>query len=143
MTLPWTVRAWPALLWQATQAKELRLFHLGTRLLSGPDEHSYGSGQTVWGASSVEGDAGLAWDWVQLMPGVVVLADPMSLVTNVRLLGSEGEVLTAWEAARHLNDIVHALPWQTEVQRALSAEAPAAWAAPRRRPAPHAIGCLH
>ncbi len=40
-------------------------------------------------------------------------------MTNLRLVGQEGEVLTALEAARYLNEIVHALPWQTEVQRAL------------------------
>jgi hypothetical protein len=47
------------------------------------------------------------------------MADPMSVVTNLRLVGEEGEVLTALESARFLNEIVHALPWQTEVQRAL------------------------
>jgi hypothetical protein len=47
------------------------------------------------------------------------MADPMSVVTNLRLVGEEGEVLTALECARFLNEIVHALPWQGEVQRAL------------------------
>jgi hypothetical protein len=47
----------------------------------------------------------------------------MSVVTNVRLIGTEGEVLTAQQAARFLNEMVHALPWQEEVHRALSARA--------------------
>ena len=34
-------------------------------------------------------------------------------------IGPEGDVLTAWQAARHLNEIVHGLHWQDEVERAL------------------------
>lgn len=34
-------------------------------------------------------------------------------------LGDQGKVLTAWEAARHLSQIVYGLPWQGEVKRAL------------------------
>ena len=56
---------------------------------------------------------------VMLSQGVVAMADPLSVITNLRLLGPEGEVLTAWQAARHLNEIVHSLAWQCEVQRAL------------------------
>ena len=62
----------------------------------------------------------MAWDWVQIARGVVAIADPMSLVTNVRLIGEEGEVLTAVQSARFLNELVRTLPWQQEVQRALS-----------------------
>ena len=69
--------------------------------------------------SSDDGEAGVAWDWVQISGDVVAMADPMSVVTNLRLVGDEGEVLTALESARFLNEIVHALPWQSEVQRAL------------------------
>ena len=77
------------------------------------------AGQTIWGGSHDDGDAGVAWDWVQISANVVAMADPMSVVSNLRLLGQEGEVLTALESARYLNEIVHALPWQSEVQRAL------------------------
>lgn len=77
------------------------------------------AGQTVWAAHADEGEAGMAWDWVQIASGVVAIADPMSVVTNVRLIGDEGEVLTAMQAARFLNELVRALPWQEEVQRAL------------------------
>ena len=65
----------------------------------------------------------MAWDWIQIAHGVVAIADPMSLVTNVRLLGDEGEVLTAQQSARYLNELVRSLPWQREVQRALAARA--------------------
>ena len=131
MTPPWTLRAWPPVLWQATGANRLQFFHLGTRVLNPGDNGQPSIGQTMWGGAATDGEAGVAWDWVQVMPGIVAMADPMSVVTNLRLLGPEGEVLTAWEAARHLNGIVHALPWQDEVQRALSS--PQGERAPRRR----------
>ena len=47
------------------------------------------------------------------------MADPMALVTNLQLTDSHGEILPSTQAALHLNEIVHMLPWQSEVQRAL------------------------
>ena len=63
----------------------------------------------------------MAWDWVQIAHGVVAMADPMSLVTNLRLVSDQGEVLTVHESARYLNEFVRRLPWQQEVQIALRA----------------------
>lgn len=83
------------------------------------DAHTAASGQTVWAARSEDGDAGMAWDWVQIRDGVVAIADPMSVVSNVRFLGDDGSVLTATEAALCLNGLVRELPWQLEVSRAI------------------------
>ena len=118
-TTPWSIRAWPPILWQASREAQLRFHHLSTRVTLPGDRMSRSAGQTIWGGSSDDGDAGVAWDWVQISSDVVAMADPMSVVTNLRLIGHEGEVLTALESARFLNEIVHALPWQSEVQRAL------------------------
>ena len=100
--------------------KPVRFHHLGTRIVLGGDTPGTAAGQTVWAAHDVAGEAGMAWDWVQIARGVVAIADPMSVVTNVRLIGEEGEVLTALQAARFLNELVRTLPWQLEVQRALT-----------------------
>lgn len=113
----WSLRAWPPLLWQASDSAHVRFHHLGTRITLSSDAPV--AGQTVWAAHADKGEAGMAWDWVQIARGVVAIADPMSVVTNVRLMGDEGEVLTAMEAARFLNELVRTLPWQDEVQRAL------------------------
>jgi hypothetical protein len=99
----------------------MRFHHLGTRISLGTDTPGPAAGQTVWAATADEGEAGMAWDWIQIAHGVVAMADPMSLVTNVRLIGDEGEVLTAQQSARFLNELVRTLPWQREVQRALGA----------------------
>jgi len=119
----WSLRAWPPLLWQASEPKPVRFHHLGTRVVLGGDAPGAAAGQTVWAAHDAAGEAGMAWDWVQIARGVVAIADPMSVVTNVRLIGEEGEVLTALQAARFLNELVRTLPWQLEVQRALTGRA--------------------
>ncbi|CAD5373395.1 conserved hypothetical protein [Rubrivivax sp. A210] len=81
------------------------------------------AGQTIWAATSAEGEAGMAWDWIQICRGVVAMADPLAVVTNLRLVGAEGAVLSAQEAALFLNELVSALPWQQEVHRALGQRA--------------------
>jgi len=119
MTPAWIVCAWPPLLWQADSAPELHFVHLGTRVLSEGDEDHPCSGQTVWG-NPVEGHAaGVAWDWIEVQEGVVAMADPLALVTNLQLIDKRGELLPSVQVALHLNEIVHTLPWQSEVQRAL------------------------
>lgn len=115
----WSLRAWRPLLWQANEPAHVRFHHLGTRITLGGDMPGNVAGQTVWAAQAAGGEAGMAWDWVQIARGVVAIADPMSVVSNVRLLGDEGEVLTAVQSARYLNELVRGLPWQQEVQRAL------------------------
>ncbi|MEF7616796.1 hypothetical protein V4F39_22975 [Aquincola sp. MAHUQ-54] len=119
MTPSWTLRAWPTVLWQAGSKTHLNFVHLDTRVLNPGDTCSPSTGQTIWVGPLGDVDAGVAWDWVQLGPGVVAMADPMCVVTNLRLVDTGGSVLTAWEAARHLSEIVHGLPWQDEVERAL------------------------
>ncbi len=113
----WALYAWPTVLWQAQRPKGLHFLHLGTRVTHAGEPMC--SGQTLWGDPDGESAAGLAWDWIELAQGVVAMADPMAVITNVRLLGPSGEVMTSIEAAPHLTELVHALPWQSEVQRAL------------------------
>lgn len=114
----WAVFAWPPVLWQAPPPARRHFHHLGTRVtFSGEPLRS---GQTLWGDPDGEQAAALAWDWIELAQGVVAMADPMAVLTNVRLVGPGGGVMTSIEAAPHLNELVHALPWQCEVQRALA-----------------------
>ena len=54
-----------------------------------------------------------------MLDGVVAMADPLGVVTNLKLLDARGEALSPFEVAVRLNGLVHALPWQNEVQRAL------------------------
>lgn len=118
MTSSWAVRAWPPLLWQAGESL-LQFNHRDTQVFNAGRDGQPSSGQTVWAGPLADGEVGVAWDWVQVARGVVAMADPMCVVTNLRLLGPQGEVLTAWEAARYLSQIVYGLPWQGEVRRVL------------------------
>ncbi|MEO5845058.1 MAG: hypothetical protein ABIQ33_09480 [Caldimonas sp.] len=77
------------------------------------------TGQTLWGDEREEQSAGVAWDWVRLQQGVVAMSDPLGLVTNLKLLDDDGEALTEFQVALRLHHLVHALPWQSEVHRAL------------------------
>lgn len=72
----------------------------------------------MWSERHRYRDAGLLWDWAEIAQGVLALADPMSVVTNLRLVTTQGRVLTSGEAALHLNLLVHDIPWQAEVWRA-------------------------
>lgn len=115
----WSVRAWPPLLWQADDPSHLQFNHVDTQVFPSGKPDAPRCGQTVWAGPLADGEVGVAWDWVQLSGDVVAMADPMCVVSNLRLLGRQGEVLTAWESARHLSQIVYGLPWQGEVKRVL------------------------
>jgi hypothetical protein len=106
-------------LWQAEGAAQLQFDHLDTQVFTASDPAAPCSGQTVWRGDAADSKIGVAWDWVMVSDDVVAMADPMSVVSNLRLLGPKGEVLTAWESALHLSQIVYGLPWQGEVQRVL------------------------
>jgi hypothetical protein len=110
--------------WQLERAIEVRFLHLDTRVVDNGGQTLPNSGQTLWAGACPEGDAGMSWDWVKLSQGVVAMVDPLSVITNLRFVSPEGEVLSAWQAARHLNDIVHALHWQREVERVLQQRSP-------------------
>jgi hypothetical protein len=116
---PWTLRAWPPLLWQVSGMVPLHLAHLGTQVTRPGQAGCPIVGQTMWACRRDDLQAGMAWDWIQLPHGIVAMADPMSVVTNLTLVSPEGELLSELESARHLNGIVHCLPWQDEVERAM------------------------
>lgn len=119
MTPAWIVCAWPPVLWQVDDHVPLQLVHLGTRVLRMSDDEGPCVGQTLWGETSADPVAGVAWDWVEVQDGVVAMADPLGVVTNLRLLDAHGMALSNFQVAVHLNGLVHSLPWQTEVQRAI------------------------
>jgi hypothetical protein len=119
MTPAWIVYAWAPVLWQAAAAPRLHLVHLGTSVLTFGEDDSPCSGQTLWGEHSEACAAGVAWDWIELRRGVVAMSDPLGMITNLRLTDAHGTILSQTQIAVHLHQLVHALPWQTEVQRAL------------------------
>lgn len=118
MPPPWSLYQWPTVFWQANQPHGSQFVHVGTRVMRGNSRDPL-SGQTLWCESSPHPEAGLLWDWVEIDAGVVAMADPMGVLTNLRLVSDDGAVLTSCEAALHLNFLVHQLPWQDAVWHAL------------------------
>ena len=118
-TPAWIVYALTPVLWQAGRAADLQLVHLGTQVLNSRTDEVPCSGQTLWGHDSHDAVTGVAWDWVELRQGVVAMSDPFGVVTNLRLIDAQGDVLPLREAALHLHLLVHALPWQSQVRLAL------------------------
>ena len=121
MTPTWIVYAWPRILCETQRLTRLQFAHSNTRVLVSGDAAQPSMGQTLWTGESEDGaSAGVAWDWIRLPEGVVAMADPLSLVTNLQFVSTAGEVLAPLEAVLQLNGLVHKLPWQDEVQRALA-----------------------
>lgn len=114
----WVMPAWPPLLWQPGIPERARFRHLDTRVRGKPGV-PWPAGRTLWAASAAAGEAGVAWDWIEITRGVVAMADPLAVATNLRLVAAGGRALSADEAACWLNGLVRELPWQCEVQRAL------------------------
>jgi hypothetical protein len=119
VTPPWALDLWPTVFWRANVDRRLKFRHLATRITSAPDRSGRCSGHTLWGRLSDDGDAGLAWDWIEVGRGVVAMADPLRVITNMQLLGVDGSVMPAMDAALHFNCFVRRLPWQEEVRRLL------------------------
>jgi hypothetical protein len=118
MPAPWSVYQWPVVFWQAKTTHALEFIHIGTRVTRGGPHEPWG-GQTLWCEKKPRPEAGFLWDWMEICEGVLALADPMGIVTNVRLLDDDGTVLTCQESALFINDIVHELPWQQAVVRSM------------------------
>ena len=119
ITPAWIIYAWAPVLWQASSADNRRFVHLGTRVLTIGDEKTPCTGQTLWGEPSENHPTGIAWDWVEIQDGVVAMSDPFGLITNLRLLDTHGVLFDDGQITVQLHQLVHALPWQIEVQRAL------------------------
>jgi hypothetical protein len=116
---PLALYSWPPVFWQANLKRRPRFIHLSTRVTSTGDGCVPCSGSTVWGGFSKGGEAGLAWDWIEVAEGIVAMVDPMSLITNLQLVTADGRVLPSTAAALHFNQFVRRLPWQEEVRRLL------------------------
>ena len=115
---PWAVTSMPTVWLDACDpaglARSFRPVSATThRDAQGGDGLRYG--QVLWASRTRQGDIAVAWDWVELRPRVIAIADPMQILSNLQLRLDNG----AWMNERHrilwLNDLLHALPWQAEL----------------------------
>lgn len=77
-------------------------------------------GQVVWGVPDGEAPMAVCWDWAEVRTGVVALANPMTVFSNVRLLAEDGAPLTYGQMLLELNGVIHELNWQRQLCEELS-----------------------
>ena len=80
----------------------------------GPDDFAE-HGETTWAMTSTLGTMTILFEWAEVTRGVLALANPMGIVSNVRLMTDEGDLLTRSQTLLELNFTVHELDWQVVV----------------------------
>lgn len=118
MSVPaWQVITWPPSRvslehWSALSA---RLCHLGTSVYVDERGGASPHGQVLWGAEKDGVMLGIAWDWGQVVPGVVAMSDPMALLSNIVLVDDIGDPLPDSTRTLHFNRAIFRLDWQRTV----------------------------
>lgn len=90
--------------------------HVSTRVrgtVSATDQRPMGD--TVWAGVQGGREVALAWDWLELLPGVVCLLDPNSITTNARFIDQQDCYEEPLQAIISANRLVHMWPWQRAV----------------------------
>lgn len=111
INLPTGSVCWPAEALGST-AQDVR--HAATRVSKATDGQR-ACGTTRWHGARPDALAWIEWDWVELCPGVVVQADPLSIRSNVLLLDGRGRPLLSSRRRATLATLVYLLPWQGPV----------------------------
>jgi hypothetical protein len=117
----WMIKSWPTCEWYLPngQTHWPTFRHAHTEVRLDRDTEGRRIGETVWCASVNGHDAGAAWEWTELAPGVVLLSNPNCVATNLHLIDSEHQSLDAVNELVVLNTFVHSLAWQEPVCAAL------------------------
>ena len=119
------IKSWATLEWYLPlQAEQLPGFkHVGTQVRDDGSGSGFRAGDTVWMATDPQWRAGLAWEWVEVKPGIVMLADPNSIITNLQFVDAEEQHVYGLQKTVAINRLVHGLPWQQSVCALLSDQA--------------------
>lgn len=78
-------------------------------------------GDTVWAGAQGGREVALAWDWLEVLPGVVCLLDPNSITTNARFMDGQDCYEEPLQAIISANRLVHMLDWQNAVLKHIAA----------------------
>ena len=109
------IPAWQIVGWAAVRVPADRWLELGGFELTGHacrvNEAGRRVGNTLWSTDTPSGKVGLAWEWCEAEANVIVMTDPMSIMSNV-CLTSEDRMSNEFERVLHLNNAIYQLPWQ-------------------------------
>lgn len=114
----WSTLALPQVEWPTGHVPPTRFRHLHTTVDEPGLPRAREVGYTTWQSIEAGPMVRLGWDWALIDDGIVVLADPLGINSNLCFL-QERQPVHASRAAAHLNAIVHALPWQATILKAL------------------------
>lgn len=125
--MPWTIPAWPHVVWSPKTVQPQRFTHLSTQVLPVEQSSLPRRGQTIWWANIEHGDGAIAWDWIEVRNGLITMLDPMTVISNIDIdLDNDGEPpieVTNGGLTDHrmimLNAWVHEIEWQPVVRAAL------------------------
>jgi hypothetical protein len=111
------IRSWPAIEWYLPSDEDRwpAFLHLSTHIRTSPDDAGRSAGDTVWLGHVAGQSVGLAWEWVELRPGVVMMADPNSIITNARFAGPGRGLDDELHALICANRLANLLGWQQVV----------------------------
>ncbi len=136
----WMIKSWAMLEWYLPPGSErgLAFHHVGTHLRNDGSDSGLRTGDAVWVAQHEQWCAGLAWEWAEVRPGIVMLSDPNSIITNLVFVDEDRKPLPGLLKTVAVNRLVHALPWQQAVRAALHLHQPEPGINPVAEPAPTA-----
>jgi hypothetical protein len=114
-----TVHAWQVVTWNTLKIPVVdwealvgKLQHTSASYYFDEREPAAAKGQVLWSTDTGDTPVGLAWDWAEVRDRLLVLADPMAVVSNIALVDEDGTAIDPREQLVRLNDMIHSLPWQ-------------------------------
>jgi hypothetical protein len=123
-TTSWQIKKWQPVEWYLPEGENAwpAFWHMGTSVVRADTTHdfSYPTGEALWMASVDGKRAAVAFTWVEVQTGVVVLSDPNALMSNIQFKTRSGTPMEPLAATVCLNRIVHRIEWQSPVNALLS-----------------------
>ncbi len=122
MELPcWMIKSLPAVLCGTELCSKApsMMSPIWARCYPRADDPDLYCGQTTWTFEENGSTAAVGWEWVELRKGVAVLADPMSLQSNVEFASGDEQAPLESNKIILLNTMVSSLPWQWHVRKTL------------------------
>jgi hypothetical protein len=113
----WMIKTLPPVEWYLpTETVGLPEFtHVDTSIRSGATNSEPASGETIWMASVKGREAALAFEWVELRVGVVMLSDPNSIISNINFLTQDSCYQSPLWSLISLNSLANGWAWQPRV----------------------------
>jgi hypothetical protein len=86
--------------------------HLHTVPSPDSDDDVLQHGHVIWGTLNGPMPMALCWEWAEVRLGVVVIFNPMNVLSNVRLLSEDGQPFSHGQTVLAFNSFVHEVNWQ-------------------------------